>query len=216
MCFSKDLSLKSFLFGIISSLALLFFGNKSSYNTNIVIASSFIFISFMQLIEYFIWSDIKCLSGLNFIGSLLGPLFNHLQPVFIFLFMYYFLNSNNIINNNIILSINLLYIFYVIYKYIEYIKINKNKICTDKNKEGHLDWLWKYNFKYIFYYIILILNFINYSNNKNLGIILLVSFILLIISYFKYHHNIGEFWCLFVTGVPLINLFVQRVFNINN
>ena len=47
-------------------------------------------------------------------------------------------------------------------------------------------------------------------------IAVIVSCILLVISMFRFQENIGEFWCLMVTGVPLVNLFVQRVLGINN
>jgi hypothetical protein len=96
-----------------------------------------------------------------------------------------------------------------------YIKDNKN-LCIGLNKDNHLDWTWNYDFNYLFYYIILIINLTNYINNTNIIIVTIASFLLLIISYFSYRKNLGEFWCLLVTCVPLVNLFFQKVFNINN
>ena len=43
-----------------------------------------------------------------------------------------------------------------------------------------------------------------------------ISYLLLIVSIFNFNQNVGEFWCLMVTGVPLINLFMENVLNINN
>ena len=42
------------------------------------------------------------------------------------------------------------------------------------------------------------------------------SYLLLFISILEFKQNIGELWCLMVTGVPFVNLFIQKVFNINN
>ena len=213
MCFSKNLSLLSFIFGIASSLLLIFFGNKESSDTNKAIGYFFIFVSFMQFIEYLIWSDIDCKKGLNMIGSVFGPIFNHLQPICILILCTIFLKSSYIIPNKILIFINAIYLLYVVYEY--YIYIIKDR-CIKKNKYGHLDWIWKYNFNYIFYYVISFINIINFYKNINLIISVIVSYFLLVISIFEFHENIGELWCLMVTGIPLVNLFVQRVLGINN
>lgn len=215
MCYSKKLSLSSFIFGIFSSLMLIQFGNKESYKTNVAIGLFFIFLSIMQLIEYFIWNDIECKNGLNKLGSYLGPLFNHLQPVVLLIIASIYLKSFNIISINIIIFLNILYITYVLYQYYVYICDVKN-ICIGVNNKNHLDWKWKYNFKYLFYFAISLINIINFYKNNNLIITILVSYLLLFISYFKFHTNIGELWCLMISGVPLVNLFIQKVFHINN
>jgi hypothetical protein len=88
MCYSKKLSLISFLFGIISSIILILFGNKETYLTNILISIFFIFVSFMQFIDFLIWSDINCINGLNNLASFIGPLLNHIQPVIFFILLY--------------------------------------------------------------------------------------------------------------------------------
>ena len=72
MCYSRDLSLSSLLFGIFSSFTLIYLGNKESSSTNKAIGYYFLFVSFMQLVEYFIWIDIDCDNGFNKAGALLG------------------------------------------------------------------------------------------------------------------------------------------------
>jgi len=215
MCYSKNLSLLSFLFGIFSSILLIKFGNKESLNTNYAIGFFFIFVSVMQLIEYFIWSDINCKSGLNKFGAYLGPLFNHFQPVILLLLASIYLKNSNIIPLNYIIFINILYVIYVLYKYYIYIFDTKN-LCIGLNNEKHINWKWKTNFTYVFYFIISLINIINYYKNYNLILAIIASYILLFISINKFNNNIGEFWCLMVTGVPLLNLFIQKVLNINN
>ena len=210
MCFSKKLSMMSFLFGIFSSLMLIIFGNTKSYNANLSIGLFYIYVTSMQLVEYLIWSDLKCKNGLNKIGSLIGPLLNHFQPVILLILVSYYIKSNNIISNKILYCVNIIYIFYIFYVYFGIYM--KEKLCTGLNKYNHLEWSWKYTFNYYIYYIVVIINIINYLNNKNVLIIIIINIIFHIISYYNFNHNIGEFWCLLVTSVPLILLFIQKVF----
>ena len=65
MCYSKDLSLASLSFGIIASLSLIYFGNNQSSSTNKSIGYFFLFVTLMQLVEYFLWIDIDCSNGFN-------------------------------------------------------------------------------------------------------------------------------------------------------
>lgn len=215
MCFTKELSIKTFIFGLISSFLLIIYGNKESKNTNIVIGIFIIFVSLMQLIEYFIWVDLDCNKGLNKISLLLGPILNHLQPIIIFILCNIYLKSNNIIQPKLMYLLIIIYLIYIIERYYNYVKENKNK-CIGTNSSGHLDWPWKYNFNYIFYFIIEIIILTNYTNNFNIILFYSVSYVLFFLSMFKFKKNIGELWCFMVPGTPLINLILQKSFNINN
>ena len=189
---------------------LILFGDYHNYNTNLAIGYYFIYVSLMQLVEYFIWSDIECKNGLNKLGCIIGPLLNHFQPMIILILSKIYLQSNNIINDNILYTINILYIIYVLYIYFAIYM--KQKLCTKINKYKHLDWIWKYSFNYYIYWIILLINLFNYLDNEYIVITLFISTILFIISYNNYHLNIDELWCLMVTSVPLIILFIQKIF----
>jgi hypothetical protein len=215
MCYSKNLSLTSFLFGIISSILLIKYGNIESKNTNLAIASFFIFVSLMQFIEYLMWSDIKCENGLNKMASVFGPLLNQLQPIMIVIVSLVFLKSTNVISNNFLIFSNLTYLIYVIYKYLNFIE-NPNNLCTQTNLDGHLSWKWISNFNYNYYHLIVFINLINYYNNKNFIGAKIITYIMFLISYYKFNNNIGEFWCLMVTGIPLFNLGFQKILNLNN
>lgn len=215
MCYSEELSLTALSFGIFSSLALIEFGNKDSVNTNKAIGFLFLFVTLMQLVEYFLWIDKECVIGYNYVGSMIGPILNNLQPVIMLLFATTYVKSAGLISNNQLIFANGLYLMYVVYKYIEYATYPPN-LCVETNEYDHLDWTWKKDFNYLFYFIISFINMINFYENKNFVIVIIVSYLLLILSIFKFDKNIGEFWCLMVTGVPLISLFAQKVLNINN
>ena len=213
MCYSSKLSLMSFIFGIITSFALIIYGNQENINTNKAIGYYLLFVSFMQFIDYLAWIDIKCISGLNQIAAYLGAFINNIQPIVMFILVSYYLKSKNIIPYKLLLIANISYLIYFIYKY--YIYISNNNLCLQPNADGHLVWNWRYNFYYNFYFALIFINIINYYNNINLIISLGFSFFLLFISKNKFNKNVGELWCLMVTGIPLIPLFMQKVLNIN-
>ncbi len=98
---------------------------------------------------------------------------------------------------------------------MKYISDDSN-LCVKTNKCDHLDWSWKKDFNYTFYFIISFLNVANFYTNTNLIVSFGLSYILLIVSIFNYQSNVGEFWCLMVTGIPLINLLMEKILNINN
>ena len=118
--------------------------------------------------------------------------------------------KENKISSNILFITNFLYTLYIIDKYIQYIN-RSNNLCIQTNNEGHLDWTWKKDFNYIYYLIIMFINTINFIYNKNILFNYIITHILLVISYFNFNKNIGEFWCLTVTGVPLFNLIFQKL-----
>ena len=126
-----------------------------------------------------------------------------------------FLTSNKKISNKNILSINAIYICYIMYSFYKYIKKTDN-ICTSTNEKGHLKWKWINNFNYNIYHIIYIINLVNYYQNKNLIISFIISYLMLILNVFNFKSNVGEFWCLMAPSVPLFILSLQKIFNINN
>jgi hypothetical protein len=215
MCYSADLSLTSLSFGIFSSLMLINFGSSQSTNTNKAIGYFFLFVTLMQLVEYFLWIDIDCVNSFNKLGSLLGPILNHLQPVVLLIIATTFLNPTNLISQSVIIPSNILYLIYCVYQYIKYVS-NESNLCVKTNDCEHLNWTWKKDFNYLFYFAISFINVANFYTNTNLMVSFGVSYLLLIVSIFGFNKNVGEFWCLMVTGVPLINLFMENVLNINN
>lgn len=215
MCYSKDLSLSSLSFGIIASLMLINFGNPQSTNTNKAIGYFFLFVTLMQMVEYFLWIDMDCSNGFNKLGSLLGPILNHLQPVVLLIIATIFLNSTNLISQSIVIPANILYLIYSGYQYVKYLSVESN-LCVKTNDCDHLDWTWKKDFNYIFYFTISFINVANFYTNVNLMVSFGISYLMLIVSIFGFNKNVGEFWCLMVTCVPFINLFMENVLGINN
>lgn len=210
MCYSKELSIKSFLLGIISAGLLLYFGNKDKQNVNKAIATFFVFISLIQLMEYFMWKDIKCETGENYVASVIGPLINLLQPVIMLIIFSYFLTTR--INDTLsfcIIGANILYCTYVLYLYKDY-QNNQNNLCTKVNDQNHLTWNWLKNYNSIFYILLLLLNTIPFVQYNEVNVAIGTCIATLLFSHTNYKKNVGELWCFTSTGIPLVVLFAQK------
>ena len=171
MCYSKESSLAFFIIGIITSFSLIQLGDNDFKNYNYTLGIFFIFISLVQLMEYFMWSDVNCNNNLNKIATSIGPLLIYLQPILIFILSNVFIT--NITNNSsLIIILNILYLTYVLYHYYNF--MGENDLCTKVNEKGNLNWEWKENFQYMFYFFMIILNIIYFFGIEIGGIILLI------------------------------------------
>ncbi len=202
MCISKNLSLFSFIVSIVSNIILIQFGDPKYLLQNKTIGYFMFFVGLMQLIDYSIWSDLDCIYGLNKAGGLLGPILNHIQPLVLMGIIYYYLGSNDIIPSYLLWALGLLYGIYMIYKYMEYLS---NDLCIKVNISGGLDWKWKRNYNYIYYHLLFLGILINFYGYSQITLCFITSYILYSLSI------TSEIWCFFITGLPLINLIVQRI-----
>lgn len=218
MCYNKETSIYAFLIGFIPSLFLLLSSSSLEYK---IIGSLFIVVSFMQLIDFMIYSDSNCSGNLNNFAGIIGPILNSIQPLILF---YYIINSNRFDNNikfnsskSYIYIINFIYIVYTIFIYLIYIR--NNHFCTNKLIKGRTSWVW-YNqgFGYLWSTLYLLTFAINlfYFINKGFNLILfsaILGSVFWFISYINYIYILGEFWCYFVNIIPLIILTLSIISN---
>jgi hypothetical protein len=210
MCYTKEASISAFFIGFVSSLLLIFFGNKEYKLQNIGIGLLFLFVSFMQLFDYMMYIDPNCKSGWNKLAGYLGPLFNAVQPLILFVFLW-FISDNQQIKYTA-LVVNMVYLIYILVIYIQY--LNKNKICSFE-ENGRLTWSWYlngfdnvWNKMYLFVLVFNLLFLLKYKYILIAGILGLVFFMISVVNY-KYH--VGEFWCFLVNSIPLIILALQKI-----
>lgn len=200
MCFSSKSSLYTLIIGIVSSILLIYYGNTKYTKENLIGGIFVIFVSIMQFFDYLFWNDLDNKKGTNKIGTLFAPLFNHLQPTFLYYLLCTIYNKFNILY----FMLNLLYFIYVIIKYVQFIS-NSNNLITNV-KYGHLYWKWKLNFNYIFYLLIFIFNIFIYIPLNYALLFFIICFSLLFISNKFYYNNMGETWCYFSAYSPLFLL----------
>lgn len=201
MCISKNLSLISFIVSIISSITLLYFGNAPE---NQVISYYMMFVGLMQLVDYGAWIDLDCTKGSNRLSSIIGPLLNHIQPLLFLLLAYYYLQSSSIVPYKLIVSLGVMYGGYMIYKYITY--LNMNNLCIQTDPLSHLVWQWGNNYNYWGYHLLFLLGIINFYKYKGLLVFYIAAYVLYSISIKS------EIWCFLITGLPFLNLILQKIF----
>lgn len=208
MCFSAELSKRSLSVGIFSGVALILFSDDKHRAINNFLGVFFIFISIVQYIEYLIWTDLQCTNGNNEVAGTMGPLMIYLQPVVLCaLAMCFLKNNKNELLRNIILSINVCYFIYVIYKYQKFMK--QDNICT-KIVDGHLKWSWNDITSNLFYSIVLFANILYFLNDTIGYVAFGLTYFYLFISTIGFSNHIGESWCYLSTSTPLVILLLEK------
>lgn len=208
MCFSAEISLKSFIFGITSGILLMLYGKKTYSDSNYAIGIFFMFVSLMQYIEYLIWIDLKC-ENTNKTAGIFGYLFNYLQPTVFFILSTIILNKTEIIQNDKIpLLINIIYFGYILIKFNKY---KKGNLCSKLNN-GNLEWSWRDYDSYFWFHIVTFINILYYQYDINMIVAFIASYILMFFSKLKYYNHVGEIWCLLSTSIPGIVLAFQQLF----
>ena len=204
MCFNDRVSLFTFGLGTTFSLLLMNYGNPKYKSENITSGIFFIFISLIQLMDFFFWIDIKNSIGINKITTILGPLLNAFQPVILYLIkvFYYKPNVISIKNFNLpVLILNVLYTVFFIKGYYKF--LNTSKLTTGVS-HGHLKWPWINYFNPYFYLVLLAINIFYLFNKTYASILFVITYFFLIISAKYFNYNIGELWCFFGSFIPFI------------
>ena len=211
MCFNAPISLATFFLGFIFSLILIFYGNPKYEKENIVFGIMLIFISSVQLMEYFLWSDINNKNGINHLMTLICPLLIVCQPIILYIIkiIYFKPKLFSLKDCNLELFIlNVIYFGVFLSNYIKY--INKNLITTVK--KGHLSWPLSNLMNPIFYLILLAINMFYLTDFKYSAIIFIVTYLFSILSYIFFGYHIAEMWCFFGSSIPLILFIITKYY----
>ena len=134
MCYTKELSLKAFMFGSITSLVLFVIGNNKDRH----LALFFLSVALMQVAEYFIHLDENCNSKRN-INHYASVSVTHILLLQIAVLMYFGLYYKTFKKPYIHRTILYLTVIMFVY-YSAIIPFKKTKLCSIKTKQGHLSW----------------------------------------------------------------------------
>jgi len=199
MCVNAEVSLTSFFVGVISSICLIYYGNKKFEKENLSTGIFFIYISFVQLFEYFIWTDIDNNKGINKIISIILPVVVYLQPV-----VFYIIKS--IIFKQSFSLINVLLFIYIIYGIFQYNSYLTNESLITKVKNKVLHWKWiKYSIKNMYSILFAIVVFL-YFNFYYALLLFILGIFLLIISHKIAIIDYDSIWCLLAAYIPIYML----------
>jgi hypothetical protein len=182
MCWSAEVSLNTFLSGALLTTVIYLL------NPNDIFAIVFI-LSFliMQLLEYFIWINIKEKGKLRFYGFLTFLLI-FLQPI---LLLHITQNYNYIILY-IMLQLSALIFSLIFFNNIEFL------FLPHVAKNGHLAWNWSNSHIYItifsIIYLIFYLSTIYIYTNPLIFILLVIAFIYSLYNYLRFY-TAASMWC---------------------
>ena len=209
MCYTSDISKKSFTLSIIFFIILFSYSftvEDIKIKNNIYILSLFfLFVGFMQLWDFIFWNTQDNSDKSNKINKNITKtaiIWNNIQPIILFLLVFV-INKKVSINSIIITSIFLPLFLYMTYNSI-------NKINKTNSYDGKIIWEWNYtNYSTIFYTLFLLtfLSLFIFDIGGVIGITLsFLSTFILLFSIYKYSVNMesGRYWCYFASSSSLI------------
>ena len=211
MCFNKEVSLTTYIIGMIGAFIL--------YQKKYIPEALFYgWVIQMQLIEYFLWKNQPCdkTNNLNNKDNIsttkYGILVNHLEPVVLWIAVIFL--SKKILP----MRVNYFMILFIIITILYTINALKNIECTtitDQSKP-HLHWKWnREKLSGIYYGIFLLaLVLVSYYGLEKGKINALIVFISFMVSYYIYgdKHSVGAMWCFMAAFVPWVLLFLYKYF----
>ena len=209
MCYNKDVSIYTYIIGLVSSYLLLTNEKKSLK----IIGCFFIVVIQMQLVEYFLWNNIKCNSK-NITISNIGALLNVIQPIILYIAILYYNKEITSKNKKIINITIILYILSLLLYSINLFPIGCS-IVTEVSAP-YLQWGWYYkkypNFITIMFPItLMVLMYLGLDNPYNIyfSIIFILSFLVSFIIY-KKQRAFGNIWCWVAVFIPICVLVYDK------
>ena len=219
MCYSKEVSQRSFIINVITCYILY---NYTSNNTHKILALFFAFVGFMQLFDWIFWehqSDSENDKRINFIFTKIAMVANHLQPIVLALILYIYNGKLPILSIYTVILYIIVVVPYTINLNIDYTLVKNIKTKKNKTKTS-LYWQWNsaHN-SYLVYAIFLItlsvLSFENFNYPMNI-ILVFINLSSFFLSNFYYKSEyVGRFWCETASLIPLLLLILNQLDLIN-
>jgi hypothetical protein len=200
MCFSKEISIITYIIGIIGSILLY---NKNNLRDNKILSIFFIWVIQMQMIDFILWINQEC-NNTNKIITKLGIIINHCEPLILYLALIYYKKISIYVHMYILLYL-IITILYTIYVFKD-----KCSLVTEESAP-HILWAWNSENYFMLYYLLFLITLfilMNCLDNDNMYInsIGFASFIISVIIYYK-KKSIGAIWCFIAAFVPWIIYF---------
>jgi hypothetical protein len=204
MCWNQDISLNTFIFSCLALIFIYYTNTFTRYKTplfdNPLVYLFILSVVSMQLIEFFLWRNLKA-SDINKYLSKLASFIFILQPLFLILII------PTLSTRYMMLFIYSIFMLtYLFYKKM-YSPINFH---TSIGKNGHLSWefvnLKGYETIFTILYLLIYLSTVFIINNTLLTIFIIPAFL---ISLFYYKDNtFGTMWC-WITNLFLLYLIMN-------
>ena len=197
MCWNSEVSLNTFIFSMVVLLLLMYNNAYTKYKikelNHFWVYAFFISFISMQLIEYFIWKNMKN-PFYNSLFSKCATILLLIQPMITIMLI-----NNEILKKYMLAIYLILTIPFAIYRF------SVKKIVSTVTKQGHLYWdFLSYDSEYIYFPIWLFFFLFSFFYNKTYFGFLFGLIMLIIISYNYYNDkSIGSMWCWIVNSIML-------------
>lgn len=218
MCYSAKDSMIAYIFGCISNIYLFI----NSKNTDEKIISLFLFfVSQMQLFDFLFWTNKKCNQTNKYVTKI-AIIFNHLQPIFLYLLL-------KICNYNTNLTCDIIFYIFVILIFYYTIKNWPNKDCVKEdnvccslplNKIDNktiISWEWnnqKYaGIIYVIFLVSLVMSSLQLKTNNFMFAFVNIFTFLISFKIPNLNRSVGRLWCFLASLLTTIYLVYSRLFN---
>lgn len=200
MCWNKDISLNTFLFSSFV-LGLIMYNNAYTQYKIVVLNNVYAYIFFMsfilmQLIEYFIWINIK------------NPLYNGIFTGLATLLLIFQPIASNMLITNEIIRKKLLYSYLLFIIPLSIYRFNIKNMNSSVSKLGHLQWNTvsvgnnPYNILFTLIWIFFFL-FPLFYQKYNFGLAFgLLTLIIITYNFFN-DDSVGSMWCWIVNIIMI-------------
>jgi hypothetical protein len=199
MCISATVSLETFAISIISSIVLIYYGERRFTRENLVIGTFFIYVSFMQLLEFIMWSDIDGKKGWNQIATMITPIYVYIQP-----FVLYYIEVAVYgwgAQWKLVGCAAVLYLALTLLQYREFVK--GGVLVTDKCGGETLHWKWIPHFNILLYFFVFIYAIFAFFPLSISLLFFIVGVICLSVSILKYQGSSSSFFCFISAFSPI-------------
>lgn len=204
MCYNSQVSLLTFIIGMLGSSKLFYDGHKPH-------AIFYAWVVLMQLVEFFLWNNQPC-NDTNKKVTKIGMFINHMEPIALWIGILLF--SSKILP----LEVNLLMFFFFLLSFIYSNKLFKKGLeCTSPSDDSkpYLEWKWnRGEHKYIYYTVFIIalilLSLYGLDDGKFQASLIGGSYIL---SYYLYGEKkaIGNMWCFMAAFAPWVTIIKNNI-----
>jgi hypothetical protein len=201
----------TFILSVGSSIILINYGLEKYKMENLIAGLFFIYISLMNIFQYFIYTDINDLvwNG-NTIISQLSALFIYTQPVVLYLLKLLILRPPTF--NWIYAVMESMFLLYAIYCFRNYTVLQKQKSSFIDKTTGLFEWSWLNYIDFIIYFSFMIFSIFIYVDFRYAILASIWLFSILDLSYFIVPNYYGVLYY-FIAGIsPILVLLWQLWF----
>jgi hypothetical protein len=220
MCYSKEVSQRSFIINVITCYIL--YNYNSNNSTHKILALFFAFVGLMQLFDWIFWEhqgENENDKRINFIFTKIAMIANHIQPIILAILLYIYYGKLPILSICIVLLYTIVVVPYTTNLNIDYTLVKNIKTKKNKTKTS-LYWQWNsaHNSVLVYATFLITLSVLSFENfNYPMNIILVfinLSSFFLANFYYK-SEFVGRFWCETAAIIPLLLLVLGELKLIN-